>query len=447
VPVVSTMANIAVGSLGFGRGSSDYWQAIINDANFRNSTSYAQIYLSPNGNLIIAFQRDNISSTYNGAGIVALNKQAVFQWERSMYYTTQNMSCNQAAIDSSNNIYLMSCSVTDDDQLLTKLDSSGSHQWTRRFYTTDQINGGGIAINSTDASLYFTSGINTTSPDIGITKFATSGLTITWDEKFSSANTYDDLIHYCALDSSENIYILARDLTEDNPVVAKYNSSGTFQWGKAYVSATSSNSANINGIVVDSSDNVYFSFADLTLHKLYLVKINSSNVVQWTRSISASGETFSNTGDLAIDSSDNIYMTASLSTSGAQKGIIAKYNSSGTLQFQRKVDFTVGGAIPSFGDFGIAVDADSMYLDVQIDGRIWLARLPKDGSNTGSWTTPVTMPSGSGVFTYSASSFTDASATLTTGTNPASSTLTWTYSATTLPSNSTTTPTVAKGVL
>ena len=85
--------------------------------------------------------------------------------------------------------------------------------------------------------------------------------------------------------------------------MGKFNSSGVKQW---QVSQT-----NGEGIVLDSSGNIYVSEDNVTL-----TKYNSSGSKQWSQTLSSSGNDL--VEGIAIDSSDNILITGR--TSGGFDG-------------------------------------------------------------------------------------------------------------------------------
>ena len=139
------------------------------------------------------------------------------------------------------------------------------------------------------------------------------------------------------------------------------------------------------------------------------------------------GGTISDTGTgIAVDSSGNVYVTGYTGSQGAGGNdiLIAKYNTSGVIQWQR----TFGGASSDVGT-DIAVDSSGNvyvtgYTGSQGAGgtyNVLIAKLPSNGSLAGTY----------GNFIYQASTLTDTASALTDTT----STLTDTTSAlTTVPS-------------
>lgn len=98
-------------------------------------------------------------------------------------------------------------------------------------------------------------------------------------------------------------------------------------------------------VAVDSSSNVYILgvlFVS-SVYRAYLAKFNSSGTLQWQTGLFQSGLTLRGP-TLGVDSSGNVY-------AGFQPYYFAKYNSSGTLQWQVVLGGGVGGGNTSFTNF------------------------------------------------------------------------------------------------
>ena len=151
----------------------------------------------------------------------------------------------------------------------------------------------------------------------------------------------------------------------------------------AILSAGGTSSDEGSDIAVDASGNVYITgiysgtaiFArgvSLTSaggsDDIYVAKYNSSGTLQWVRSAGGTGDAYG-TG-IAVDASGNVYITGtysgtdtfasgvSLTAEGISDVYVAKYNSSGTLLWVR----SAGGTNNDYGR-GIAVDASgNVYI-------------------------------------------------------------------------------------
>jgi len=151
-----------------------------------------------------------------------------------------------------------------------------------------------------------------------------------------------------------------------------------------------------------------------------LAKYNSSGTIQWQRSLGGASteEGFA----VAIDSADNIYVCGYTSSTGEGSSdfLAAKYDSSGTIQWQR----TLGGSGTDQGR-GLAIDSlDNVYLFGYTNSTgagavdFLLAALPNDGSLTGTYVLDaVNMVYGASTLTAATASLTSATSSLTSSTS------------------------------
>ena len=103
-----------------------------------------------------------------------------------------------------------------------------------------------------------------------------------WMSTFAGSGTYTDYGYGIAADSAGNVYIVGTSL--NLAVVAKYNSSGVVQWQRS-LGSTGTNAG--YGIALDSSGNVFVvghtDAQGAGLIDLILAKYNNSGVIQWQR--------------------------------------------------------------------------------------------------------------------------------------------------------------------
>ena len=175
-----------------------------------------------------------------------------------------------------------------------------------------------------------------------VAKYNPSG-SLQWQRKLYLSG-YSTFLYDVGIDSSDNIYVggWASSATTV-PLFAKYNSSGTIQWQRSLVQT--GQFARIRGIALDSSGNVYTAGLgnDGTRDVIQFAKYNTSGTLQWQRKIYQTGATSGNGNIIAIDSSDNIYLTSSSNDGIRGYAIIAKYNTSGVIQWQKKYYDSTGG--------------------------------------------------------------------------------------------------------
>lgn len=178
-------------------------------------------------------------------------------------------------------------------------------------------------------------------------------------------------------------------------------------YANAYYTFQSANGDYFSSISIDDASS---NFACCTSTG-YLIKLDSSMNILWQRKLSASNgfnliKVFVNQGD--------IYVVGSIIevSGGSTKGYVAKYNSSGVLQFQRS--FQANGApytfITSVKIYGNDMIINGYFIGASYgENAVITVRLPKNGTKTGTYSSsPYT-------FIYAASTATDASSSVTTG--------------------------------
>lgn len=169
-------------------------------------------------------------------------------------------------------------------------------------------------------------------------------------------------------------------------------------------------------IAVDSSDNIYVS-TGASDGILRVLKYNSSGTLQWQRKISP--DFYAGYG-VTFDDSGNFYVAALDYGSDPERTVIFKYNSSGTLQWQRYFAWGTSGGNVATSPYtqyqgGIKWVDGALYVGGYVQDlpggspQYWsfLFKLPDDGSLTGTYTGTY------GDYVYAASSYTDAAGDLT----------------------------------
>ena len=260
-------------------------------------------------------------------------------------------------VDSSGNIYAIgyvnySYVTQGTDIYLIKYRKDGSVAWSKHLYAssygTDHDEGYKIKVGSS-GDIFFSgttryqnfSGIGGWSNIVG--KYNPSGV-LQWLRVVGGSS--DDEARAMALDSSDNVYVggMTMNVTSNTMgLIVKYNSSGTLQWQRYMGNTGSGASTWIYGMDLDSSGNIYVVGTHTpagSSARNYVGKYDSSGVRQWERTINTSS-TYESA--LSIDSSDNIYAIAR-SASG-NKYVVMKYNTSGTIQWQKNFADGAGAAV------------------------------------------------------------------------------------------------------
>lgn len=355
------------------------------------------------------------------------------QWQRVLGGANNDVGVG-VGVDSSDNIYVGgytdSQGAGSADFLIAKYDTDGTIQWQRRVGgAADEYGGHLVVSGSGDVYVAGYTGSQGTAGDLLLVKYNTSG-TLQWQRRLGGSGF--DLARGIALADSGNVYVVGRTGSQgaggNDLLLAKYNSSGTIQWQRVLGGAGNDDGW---GVAVDSSENIYVSGSsdpsNIGETRALFAKYNSSGTIQWQRALLNSATSQEGTS-AAVDSSGNVYVTGNT----YPDLLLVKYDTSGTIQWQRKlagVDLTLG--------YGISVDSTGSFVYVTAQATttaggsdILIAKFPGDGLATGTH----------GPWTYSASSLTGSTPTLTSAT----STLT---AATSTLANGTTTLTSATSTL
>lgn len=313
-------------------------------------------------------------------------------------------SYDGASITLSNYNLTQNSSAGNDDMFIACYSPSGSALWAYRYGSTGNEQAGKLVYSEALSSLFFTGYFNGTSFSIGtstltnassstydmfLARFNSSGIA-TWAVRTGSANANDYGLEI-DIDASNNVYIggtfspvtggqsfigaTVASYGSQDVFVAKYNSSGTFQWVRT--AGTSNGTADyLLGLTVDAANNCYISghyfgstmtAGTTTLPNSgsfdgFLLKYNSAGTVQWGTSLS--GTASENLNAVTTDSNNNVYVAGSFASptlsigsstiinSGNSDVIVVKYNSSGVSQWAAKATSTAGETA-----YGAASDA------------------------------------------------------------------------------------------
>ena len=303
------------------------------------------------------------------------------------------------------------------EMLSAVYDVSGTLIWKQSLYGASYTVGQ-AASNDASGNLYAIgySLQSSTGFDMVTAKYNSAGI-LQWQRLLASSGAAAEYGYSIAVDSSSNVIVGGQGYSGVSAaVLAKYNSSGTIQWQRALYQGTGYYATVIQGVAVDASNNIYATgywydtqsvppYSPIK-YRRFTVKYDSSGTLQWQRELSGTGD---ETGlAISVDSSSNVYTIGS-SASSAGTVVIVKYNSSGTLQWQRYISNTGLNINGSHG--GIACYGSSYGFTALGSGVLLSGRLPSDGTKTGSYSV------GGTTYTYAASSLTDAAGSMTSTTS------------------------------
>ena len=415
---------------------ANYWVATVKPANTAGFpiTAGDGVTVDSSGNVYICGQGLNAAG-FNVQFISKWNSSGVLQWQSTLTdpYSSPADSAYGIAVDSSGNVYVCGQGLTAANvnvQIVSKWNNTGTIQWQRTLnsagaYKTQTDTSYGIYVDSSANVYVCGQGADGSGNAIlSISKWDTSG-TLQFQKKLvaSSASVSGRGI---TLDSSGNIYVCGVYIGD--VFISKWDSTGTLQWQKYIVNAGGVAGAGGLSIALDSSNNVYVAgYGQNAAGNVvqFIVKYNNSGTFQWQRTLTPTNSSPSaEANGIYVDSANYVYVCGSgTNASAANVQSISKWDSSGTIQWQR----TLAASTPNDQALNIFVDTlGSMYvvgllqLNIGI-GAISIAKLPTDGSRTGTYSN-----SAFG-FTYASSSWTAATSTWTLATSTlTASTSTWT---------------------
>lgn len=329
--------------------------------------------------------------------ITRFNFDGSVNWQRTLSKTLQFDAGYAIVADSSGNVYAFGQYYKDATDtamsFIAKYNSSGTLQYQKMLdlgAPSERI----LSAKITSSGDIYASGGHTLSGvnRVSVLKLNTTP-TVSWARTWSEGLTGDGTgasitNRGLALDSSDNSYTLINALGGVDPdqynnfQIAKYNSSGTVQAGGKYDSGSFGGTRYASAIASDGTDIYIGGNAG---GGTYLTKLTSSiTTTTWSRSLNigsriVEGITCSSTGD--------IYMLSTQSASSDQRILIFKYNSSGTLQWQRRIDITTP-ASNSQNAYSLSLDETKQRLIItgRIVANVFVASLPIDGSGTGTYT-------------------------------------------------------------
>ena len=192
---------------------------------------------------------------------------------------------------------------------------------------------------------------------------AVSQSAVGWVASLGSSG--DDSSNDIEVDSSSNVHIVGRTASYSKGCVLQLNSSGVIQWER---NIGSSNSQYYIAVSTDSSGNVYTAGRTNASgqggYDFLIAKYNSSGTEQWQIAFGTNSPHTEEAWGIDVDSSGNVYVSGVYVISGtSQSGwAVAKFNSSGSLQWQR---YLYSGS----GDYAFKLAFNDNQGDVYVCGQ------------------------------------------------------------------------------
>jgi hypothetical protein len=201
-----------------------------------------------------------------------------------------------------------------------------------------------------------------------VAKFNSIG-SIQWQRYLSASNAYD-ATNFADTSSSGDTYLAGSrtPVSDSYGTIAKIDSTGAAQWSFVYSSTLYPLAVayNSSATTVGVANTIFGS----PYTGVFVVHSAADGSIQWQRSITSSGQNVILRG-VAADSSGNYYVGAFL---GGMKAVIIKFNSTGTVQWQKQITYSTVWNLASFSPY-LSTDSSgnlyaSFYQEVDVTGSI-----------------------------------------------------------------------------
>ena len=198
-------------------------------------------------------------------------------------------------------------------------------------------------------------------------------------------------------DSSSNFFLVGDHKSGGWPVgtmgwICKFNSSFQLQWNKRLGNTTGYHMNAFYAMATDSSDNIYIAGENRPSNPYYgwIIKLNSSGVIQWQKRLDHPSGVGSwvRLRAIDVDDSGNVYVGGQVDYNG-RTPFWACLDSSGDFQHARYLKNTVDSAGEDHLS-ALKIKGDAVYFcgKWKVDSANYhgmVVKVPKDGTATGSY--------------------------------------------------------------
>jgi hypothetical protein len=341
-----------------------------------------------------------------------------------MFGNSNSCTTNNSSADANGNLWIMTVGSNNSNGVtsgIAELNSSGAISSQRitvsanrsaaNDYTYPQM----MNIDRSNSKIYFGGATPNTSGGSGgsgidgyLVKMGTN-YSIDWQvfgfDSSVSASTRAFYFNQVQVDSSQNVYGVMYGQISTGAYMGemiKFNSSGTVQWQRRFTGNYGSSDVTLIFGTTTNGTELYANAGyrnssggyDCAIFKFNL----STGALIWKRdlkeNVSASSR-YVSPREMVIDSLGNVYINAFYGST--YKSVIAKYNSSGTIQWIRSINSSISSNVAQ----GLDIDANDIITPTAYLGggtHAQYLKIPNDGSKTGTYNT------GGGTVTYSTTS-------------------------------------------
>jgi len=389
MPIIGVTASAISGNLG--PSVQYYFERIYNGT---KNTNASRSVRDSAGNIYTCVQDlTNGTSGFYATAVFKTDNTGTVQW--SKYWTNQGYNFD-IGITSAGVLFI----GTQESQRLCayiKLNTStGAQSGAGVYYSTGITYRGGVAFD-TDGNIWGSGTLNPNNNYTGPHKVPadlTSSMSV-----YGLSGTYADGI--VALPNGDVACLGTSPANNYYPFLVSTTKAGSFNWAKTWGNAYSS--AGYTTLATDSSSNIYVGawIADSGQTGAYgfVMKFDSSGTLLWQSKLDNGTSTGQYIYGIDVDSSGNVYAVG-LDNTSPQRAILWKLNSSGTTQWQRTMNNSNLSAVEVLSTGELLVTGTWKGLSSGGSDQTLVIRVPADGSKTGTYTV------GGTSIVYAASSYT-----------------------------------------
>lgn len=334
----------------------------------------------------------------NSGSFLSGNSRALSSWNNYILNFPYNTYNPKVAFDSNDNMYIVtntpeymqSGNPQPGAHLLVKLNKYGATEWKKRIFKSSNYTSTeafSITFDSNTNTIIIGGRIHTGSKDYQgfLLKVDTNGNTL-WSKQYQANSTFQFGQHTgIATDSSGNIYAVSQQeyaASSRSNALLKFNSSGDFQWIRYRYDNSSTGEGNW-GVKVDSNGDIVcigVGYDTSGRTGSILTKFNQSGTIIFAKNLYLTTGMYKQSSgySIAIDSSNNYFTAGSYYDTGTDP-YICKYDSSGTLQWQR----TLRGI--SDADCRLITVDSSNSVYVAFHNNFYLYVIKMDTNGTVTW--------------------------------------------------------------
>jgi len=318
-----------------------------------------------------------------GTNVSKYNADGTLIWQRTLTYASNAIGIRGICVLQNNNVVVTATGNSFSMNSIIKLNPDGTLISAFLYSTgTDVcIAEGTIALSDGSYLVNYENGGSTFPSFANITKYSSSHVHQWTGNVIDPAETISYVAEAVTVDPSGSIYMLVGKNTTSNNIF-KLNADGTQAWQRSFSGYTGL----VRGIG-SSSDSVYVFGNDQTNGRFNLTKlVGSTGAVSWERSITVSGTRIP--GRIQVGSDGAIYCSCTINAGsiGSEDLVIYKFDASGNSVWQRIFGTVDDDALGN--PRNILLDGLGNYYicgDAATSSRVYVARLPTDGTLTGTY--------------------------------------------------------------